>query len=97
MCGCLVLFIGAAFPRFALVLLQIFSGFNERAFESFWTGFVGWLFLPYTTLFYVLMENWQDPIGGFGWFVVGFGFVLDISHYTGTARNRQDLRGGRVS
>ncbi len=89
MCGCLVLFVGAAFPRAAIVLLQLFSNFNERAFTSFWTGFVGWVLLPYTTLLYILMENWQDPIDGFGWFVVGFGFVLDVGSYVGTARRKQ--------
>ena len=92
MCGCLVLFVGAAFPRVAIVLLEMFSDFNDRAFESFWTGFAGWIFLPYTTLFYILMENWQDPINGFGWFLVGFGFILDIGHYMGSARRKQYMR-----
>lgn len=88
MCGCLVLFVGAAFPRIALVLTELFTDWNDRAFESFWTGFVGWLLLPYTTLFYVLMENWQEGINGFGWFVVAFGFILDVSHYISGLRKR---------
>ncbi len=95
MCGCLVLLIGATFPRLAIVLLELFSGFNDRAFTSFWTGFAGFILLPYTTLFYVLMENWQDPIDGFGWFVVALGFVFDLSHYAGSARNRGELVVGR--
>lgn len=90
MCGCLVLFVGAAFPRVAIVLLELFSDYNDQAFDSFWTGFAGFLLLPYTTLFFVLMENWQDPIDGFGWFVVALGFFLDISHYIGSMR-RKDL------
>jgi hypothetical protein len=88
MCGCLVIFIGAAFPRVALFLLELFSDYNETAFDSFWEGFIGFLFLPYTTLFYVLMENWQDPINAFGWFFVVLGFFLDISSYIGSARSR---------
>ncbi len=88
MCGCLVLLVGAAFPRVALFLLELFSDYNETAFDSFWEGFLGFLFLPYTTLMYVLMENWQDPINGFGWFVVALGFFLDISSYIGSARRR---------
>ena len=35
MCGCLVLLLGAVFPRFALVLIEMFSNWNERAFDSF--------------------------------------------------------------
>ncbi len=92
MCGCLVLFVGAAFPRLALVLLELFSDYNDTAFEDFWVGFVGWLFLPYTTLAFVLMENWQDPINGFGWFVVAFAFVVDIGNYMGAARRKEYAR-----
>ena len=92
MCGCLVLFVGAAFPRVAIVLLELFSDYNDRAFDSFWEGFVGFVLLPYTTLLFILMENWQDPINGFGWFVVGFGFVADVMHYVGAARRRDFAR-----
>ncbi len=86
MCGCLVLLFGAAFPRLALVLLEIFSDYNDVAFDSFWVGFAGFLFLPYTTLFYVLMDNWQEGIDGFGWFLVALGFVFDIASYGGAQR-----------
>ncbi|MDX2380197.1 MAG: hypothetical protein QNM02_10630 [Acidimicrobiia bacterium] len=88
MCGCFVLFVGAAFPRLALVLLELTTNYNDQAFDSFWVGFAGFLFLPYATLFYVLMENWQNGIDGFGWFLVGLGFLLDISNYMGSARRR---------
>ena len=70
MCGCFLIFVGAMFPRTALVLLELFTDFNDKAFDSFWVGFIGFLFLPYTTLAFVLMDNLLDPINGFGWFVV---------------------------
>ena len=41
MCGCLVLLLGALFPRFALVLIEMFSDWNDQAFDSFWIGFAG--------------------------------------------------------
>ena len=89
MCGCFVLLLGAAFPRVGIVLLEIFSDFNARAFESFWVGFAGFLLIPYTTFFYVLMYNWQDGgVTGFGWFIVVLGFLLDIGSYAGTAYRR---------
>ncbi len=50
------------------------------------------MLLPYTTLAFVLMENWQDPINGFGWFVVAFGFVADMTSYFGTYDRRSDIR-----
>lgn len=91
MCGCLVILLGSAFPRFTLVVLELFTDLNDRAFESFWVGFAGFLFLPYTALAFVLMDHWQDPIGGFGWFVVALGFVIDLSSYAGGASQRDDL------
>jgi hypothetical protein len=95
MCGCLLLFVGAAFPRIGLVLLEVFSDYNDRAFSSFWEGFVGFLFLPYATLFYVLMDNWQDGINGFGWFFVVLGFLFDIGSYTDGYRRRHVVVEGR--
>lgn len=89
MCGCFLLVIGAAFPRIALLLLELTSNYNDQAFDSFWVGFAGFLFLPYTTLFYVLMENWQDGIDGFGWFLVALGFLFDLGSYGSGARRRQ--------
>lgn len=91
MCGCLVLLLGSVAPRFALFLLWIFSDYLTRAFESFWVGFAGFVFLPYTTLLYALMDNWQDGINGFGWAFVILGLVLDIGAYTGGYGRRRDL------
>lgn len=91
MCGCLVVLLGAAFPRLAIVLLELFSDLNDRAFESFWVGFLGWLLLPYTTLAYVLLDHWQDGINGFGWFLVALAFLVDLGSYAGTAGRRSEL------
>jgi hypothetical protein len=88
MCACLLLLVGAAFPRTAIVLLELFTDFNDRAFDSFWEGLIGFLLLPYTTLAYVLFENWQEPINGFGWAFVVLGFVVDIGNYVNTYRRR---------
>ncbi len=93
MCGCLVIFFGAFFPRAAIVFLELFTDFNDRAFDSFWVGFTGFLFLPYTTLAFVLMDNWIDPINGFGWFVVALGFIADVSSYAGSAQSRRRVAG----
>ena len=84
MCGCFVLFLGALFPRFALVLVEMFSNWNDLAFDSFWIGFTGWIFLPFTTLTYSAMNAWGDPINGFGWVLVVFGFLVDLGSWFGT-------------
>ena len=89
MCGCLVLLLGAIFPRFALVLIEIFSDWTDRAFDSFWIGFAGWLLLPYTTVAYTVMNAWGDPISGFGWIIVTFGFVADLANWFGSGTRRR--------
>ena len=86
MCGCLVVLFGAVFPRFTIVMLELFTDLNDQAFDSFWIGFAGFLFLPYTTLAYILMDYWGDPINGFGWVIVVFAFLVDLGSYFGTAR-----------
>jgi hypothetical protein len=92
MCGCFVILLGAVAPRLAIVFLELFTDYPDRAFDSFWMGFVGFLFLPYTTLAFILMDNWGDPINGFGWFVVALGFIVDVSSYVGTsARGRRQI------
>jgi hypothetical protein len=86
MCGCLVVLFGAVFPRFTILMLELFTDLNDQAFDSFWIGFAGFLFLPYTTLAYILMDYWGDPINGFGWVIVAFAFLVDLGSYFGTAR-----------
>jgi len=52
---------------------------------------LGIIFLPFTTLMYVLVYNPLVGVTGWGWFWVILGLVLDISSYTSSAytnRNR---------
>ncbi|MEI6404312.1 MAG: hypothetical protein WCO64_00905 [Actinomycetes bacterium] len=90
MCGCLSLALGSLAPRFTLVLIALFTGRIGQAFEGHHgTSIVGWLFLPFTELFYVVMFWWNGSVSGFSWFFVALGFVIDISSYAGAAQARQ--------
>ena len=64
----------------------MFTDLNGRAFDSFWIGFAGFLFLSYTTLAYVLMDYRGEPINGFGWVIVVFALLVDLGSYFGTVR-----------
>jgi hypothetical protein len=86
-----VLVLGGA-PRVALFLIWLFD--DERlsnAFDSFLLGFLGFLLLPYTTVFYALAYAPIRGVSGFGWFLVILGFVIDIGSYTsgGYAQRRR--------
>jgi len=85
-CGCLVVALGAAFPRFALVVTWIFTSRVGTAFDGWELPVLGLVFLPYTTFFYVLAYAPVLGVHGIGWFFVTFGFLLDVSSYAGSGR-----------
>ncbi len=89
-CGCLVVLLGSAFPRIALIITWLFTDRVDIAFQNNWAlPLLGLLFLPYTTFFYVLAYAPIIGVGGIGWLFVIFGFFLDISSYTGGGRYTQ--------
>ncbi|MCZ7530248.1 MAG: hypothetical protein M5U31_07820 [Acidimicrobiia bacterium] len=90
---CLIVILGAFAPRAALVILWIFTTQLTQAFDSFWLGFAGFVFLPFTTLLYAIVYQPVVGVDGFGWFLVAFGFILDIANWTGTASRSSQERG----
>ncbi len=87
---CLIVLIGAFAPRLAIFLMWIFTNQMTIAMGSFWVGLLGFLFLPFTTLFYALAYAPIAGVHGFGWFLVGFGFLLDVSNWFGGASKSRD-------
>jgi hypothetical protein len=91
-CACLLALGGLAVPRVALALMWLFDLLDDRlsmAFDSFVLGFLGFLLLPYTTLFYALAYAPIGGVSGFGWFLVILGFLMDLSSYTGGEYSRR--------
>lgn len=92
-CGCLLALLALASPRLALSLIWLFDLFDDRmssAFDRFWVGFVGFLFLPWTTLAWTAAFNPPEGVRGFGWFIVGFAFVVDVLSYIKSDRERRE-------
>lgn len=90
--GCLVALLGLMLPRFALFLIWIFSDRLSYAFDSFVLGFLGFLLLPYTTLFWALAYAPIGGVSGFGYILVGFGVLLDISNWAGSGSEARKRR-----
>lgn len=89
MCGCFVIGLGAFFPRIALALLWLFGDQVERAFDDNWLlPLLGLIFLPFTTLVYVLMFWWLGEVTGFTWFIVILAFLVDLGSYVGGVKTR---------
>jgi hypothetical protein len=74
--------LAAFFPRVLLVILWLTTTLVSRAFDSFFIPLLGLIFLPFTTLAYILLFN---PLTGgltaFNWFWVLLALVIDLSSY----------------
>jgi hypothetical protein len=91
--GCLLALLAAISPRFVIFLLWIFSDRLAIAFHSGWEGIIGFILLPYTTLFYALVYAPGRGVDSFGWFIVALGVVLDVSsHAFGSRASRRRER-----
>lgn len=97
--GCLFALIAAFSARFALFLLWVFTDRLTIAFRSGWEGLLGFLFLPYATLFYALVYAPGHGVDAFGWCIVALGVVIDLcSHVFGSrAQRRRARRAGAQS
>lgn len=88
--------LGAFTPRLALAIIALV---NDEISESFDGGillpFIGFLFLPYTTLTYVVLHWWRSDVTGIDWFFVAFAFLIDVSSYGGSWLRRSDVRSYR--
>ena len=83
---CLFALFAAFAPRVALFFESLLRpSLVTRAFDSFIVPLLGFIFLPFTTLIYVLV--WTPGVGvtGWGWLWVVLGVLLDVGSYGGSA------------
>ena len=80
---CLALSAGFIGPRFALLLWWLFGTKVDAAFSTFIWPLLGLLFLPWTTIAYVLAWGPVYGVSGFwGWLLVAIGLFADIATYS---------------
>ena len=87
--GCLLAIFAAISPRFVIFLLWIFTDRLTIAFRSGWEGVLGFLLLPYTTLFYALVYAPGKGVDAFGWVIVALGVMFDLLSLTFGSRARR--------
>ena len=69
-------------PRAGILVWWLMSPLRwSAAFDSFIWAFLGFAFLPWTTLMYVSVFG--GGINGFDWIWLGLGLMADISMYGG--------------
>jgi hypothetical protein len=82
---CLALTAGFLGPRIALLAWWIFGDKVDVAFDTWAWPLLGLIFLPWTTLAYVLMWSVVGGVEGAEWLVVALGLVADIATYSSRA------------
>lgn len=87
--GCIFALLAAISPRLALVLVWIFTNLVDRAFTGFLLPLLGLIFLPFTTLLYVLAYRPVVGVSGWGWVLVIVGLLFDLGSYGGGAFGRR--------
>ena len=82
---CLALTAGFLGPRVALFVWWVFGNKVDLAFDTWLWPLLGLIFLPWTTLAYVLAWGPVNAVSGAGWLVVALGFAADIATYSARA------------
>ncbi|MDQ2914222.1 MAG: hypothetical protein M3T56_13320 [Chloroflexota bacterium] len=76
-------------PRLVLILLWLFTNYLGRAFDGVLVPFLGFLFLPWTTIAWAIAQNELGGASGIGLLVIALGFLADIGVLGGGARGRR--------
>ena len=86
---CLLLLLLLVFPRVALVLVFLFSHYLERAYHGLLLPFLGFIFLPVTTLTYAWLMNTGRPIQGINLVILIVAVVIDLGGLGGGEHQRR--------
>lgn len=86
--GCLAFFA----PRLTIVVLQLTTGYVLRAYTTLLWPFLGFLFLPTTTLAYAWAKNSGGTVEGFRLVIVVLAVLIDLGLI---GKGRSSLRGRR--
>jgi hypothetical protein len=82
-------------PRVAILVWWLIQPVRwQAAFSSFVVPLIGFLFLPWTTLAWVVVS--PGGVTPFEWFILALGFLVDVAGYAGGGYgNRQRVPGYR--
>jgi hypothetical protein len=90
--GCLFLIIMMLSPRLGIILLWLFTNYVNTAFNTWIWPLLGLVFLPWTTLLYILVSAPAGGITFWGWLLVALGLVSDLASHTNAFSNRDQAR-----
>jgi hypothetical protein len=87
--GCLLVLFGAFFPRLAVFFIWLARpAYFNAALDPLW-ALMGIIFLPFTTLMYVLLWS-TTGLQGLDWLWLGLGFLIDLGAIGSSAYGNRD-------
>ena len=87
--GCLLALMSAFAPRIVFLVIWIARpAYIDAVFDTFILPLLGLIFLPFTTLLYVLLAAPPFGVEGFDWLWIALAVLLDLSHYAGVYTQR---------
>jgi hypothetical protein len=87
--GCLLAVFAGMFPRFALIIFWIARPERmDATFTTFLWPLLGIIFLPFTTLIYVLLWSPGTGVTGSDWLWIALAVLLDLAHWSASASQR---------
>lgn len=91
---CLVALLALSMPRLAIILVVFFSDYIGAAFNSNLWPFLGFFFMPVTTLAYAYAINSAGSVTGFHLAVVVIAVLIDLGMIGGSsqASRRRDRK-----
>ncbi|MBV9328563.1 MAG: hypothetical protein JO352_33030 [Chloroflexi bacterium] len=75
-------------PRLGVIILWFFTDYVSRAFDTWIWPLLGLIFLPWTTLFYILVAAPAGQITVWGWLMVALGLLVDLSSHAQAYQSR---------
>lgn len=91
--GCALAGLAAFAPRLVLILMWIFGPRINLAFDNFIVPVLGIIFLPYTTIMWVLVWTPIVGIAGWDWLWIAMGVLLDLMKWGQIANTRRGIPG----
>ena len=93
--GCLFVLMAAFAPRLLVIFTWIARpAYVDSVFDTFILPLVGLIFLPFTTLMWLLVGAPPAGVHGLDWLWIVLAVVLDLSHYGNTWEQRGTVSSG---
>ena len=92
-CGCLLALAASVAPRIVFLFMWLVGNRVNVVFDTWIWPLLGVIFIPYTTIMYVLVWTPGVGVAGWDWVWIGLGLMLDIMKWGQIVQNRNQIPG----